>query len=288
MAQPLLPVESDSHKESTVILFQNLNFWTAVGQIGLGLMFGVAVGIVLKRVTRLARPPLTRPEERICPGCGTPSLQRVRGTCTQRALSVITRKWPYACMRCPWPAVPRPERKQPFTFKRRSGSAQAAAVEAEMLPLEIEPIEAPLVEPAQEPELSPAPTRVTPKDDAAQVKDSVYHYVALLNVGDVSARANCYLSEFTSFAIDGGPLVTNRFEGRSASGPIQTFDVRCRDLRVYVNKDTAIATAYLVGTIVDSNGTPTRVAGRSSWVHMRQNGEWKIAHSHLSPLNPDA
>ena len=278
-----------------MILFQNLNFWTAVGQIGIGLMFGVAVGVVLKRVTRLFRPPLTRPEERICPGCGTPSLQRVRGTSTQRALSVITRKWPYACMRCDWPAVSRPERKPRFTFKRSSGSAHAAALQAEnldMLPLEIEPIEAPFVEPAAEPKLEPVPTlepaRMTAKDDAAQVKDSVYHYVALLNVGDVSARANCYLSEFTSFAVDGGPLVTNRFEGRSASGPIQTFDLRCRDLRVYVYKDTAIATAYLVGTIVDSNGTPTRVAGRSSWVHLRQNGEWKIAHSHLSPLNPDA
>ena len=117
-----------------------------------------------------------------------------------------------------------------------------------MLPLDIELIDAPFVEPARAPELEPVPTRMTPKDDAAQVKDSVYQYVALLNVGDVSARANCYLSEFTSFAIDGGPLVTNRFEGRSASGPIQTFDLRCRDLRVYVYKDTAIATAYLVGT----------------------------------------
>jgi ketosteroid isomerase-like protein len=57
---------------------------------------------------------------------------------------------------------------------------------------------------------------------------------------------------------------------------------------VYVYKDTAIATAYLVGTVTSTTGTPVHVTGRSSWVHLRQNGEWKIAHSHLSPLNPDA
>jgi len=134
-----------------------------------------------------------------------------------------------------------------------------------------------------EPEPPPPPPVI--KDDTTLVKDSVYEYVALLNTGDVSARASCYLSEFTTFAIDGGPLISKRFQGRT--GPIQTFDLRCRDLRVYIHKDTAIATGYLIGTITDANNQPLRVTGRCSWVHLRQGGEWKIAHSHLSPLNPE-
>ena len=119
------------------------------------------------------------------------------------------------------------------------------------------------------------------------MKDAIYHSIALLNSGDVTARANCYLSEFTSFTVDGGPLQTSRFERRPA-GPTSTFDLRCRDLRVYIYKDTAIATAYLVGTMTHPNAAPTRVTGRSSWVLLRQNADWKIAHSHLSPLNPEA
>lgn len=67
----------------------------------------------------------------------------------------------------------------------------------------------------------------------------------------------------------------------------ETYDLRCRDLRVYIHKDTAIATAYLVGTIPGTNGARTHVSGRSSWVHLRQNGEWKIAHNHLSPLSAE-
>jgi len=134
----------------------------------------------------------------------------------------------------------------------------------------------------------PAAPPVTPPDDATQVKDAVFHYLALLNSGDVSARANCYLSEFTSFDADGKPLKSNGVDWRAAaSDPGQTFNLRCRDLRVYIHKDTAIATAYLVGTVTNPNGLPTRVTGRSSWVHLRQNGEWKIAHSHLSPLSPE-
>jgi ketosteroid isomerase-like protein len=145
----------------------------------------------------------------------------------------------------------------------------------------------PAVEPKPSVESEWEAVRVPPKDDATQIKESVYEYVALLNAGDVTARANCYLSEFTSFGIEGGPLVSNRFE-RRFSGPISTFDLRCRDLRVYVHKDTAIVTAYLIGTVTNVHGAPTRVTSRSSWVHLRQNGEWKIAHSHLSPLDPEA
>jgi ketosteroid isomerase-like protein len=306
-----------------VILFKDLNFWTAVGQIFMGAMAGVAVGVILTKVRYVARPP--RRSSRICPGCGAPALQRVRGTATQRVISILTRQAPYACMRCDWPTAPRTMRRARTTPKRTHGAGPSfidtPAVDA--------PIDAPIESPVHIPEpakpvqpfdraaidrtmagrgpagRSPAArtpggqvpagqpadleqpaSKSEPKDDATAVKESVYYYVALLNAGDVSIRANCFLSEFTNFAIDGGPLQSSKFE-RRAAGAVAPFDLRCRDLRVYIYKDTAIATAYLIGKMEDANGKPMRVTGRSTWVHLRQNGEWKLAHSHLSPLNPE-
>ena len=75
-----------------MILWQDLNFWTAVGEVGVGILFGLAVGILAKRMTRMARPSANPGHGRTCPGCGTPSLRRVRGTAAQRALSVFTRR----------------------------------------------------------------------------------------------------------------------------------------------------------------------------------------------------
>lgn len=294
-----------------MILFQDLNFWTAVGQIGMGAMAGIAVGVILRKVRYVARPP--RRESRICPGCGAPALQRVRGTSTQRAISMFTRQAPYACMRCDWPTAPRTMRK-PRTAPKRSHAGEPSFVDAPAVDAGLEaPVQSLAVDmpPPAKPaasidfagidrasmdraaaqraavDLEQPATRSEPKDDATAVKESVYYYVALLNAGDVSIRANCFLSEFTSFAIDGGPLQSSKFE-RRAAGSIAPFDLRCRDLRVYIYKDTAIATAYLIGKMEDANGNPTRVTGRSTWVHLRQNGEWKLAHSHVSPLNPEA
>jgi ketosteroid isomerase-like protein len=50
----------------------------------------------------------------------------------------------------------------------------------------------------------------------------------------------------------------------------------------------AISTASLVGTVTTSDGARKTVSGRSSWVHLREKGTWKIAHTHLSPLRSDS
>ena len=295
-----------------MILWHDLNFWTAAGQLGIGVMAGMAIGLILKRMRRTSRTSARR-DGRMCPRCGAPSLQRVHGATAQGALGVMSGHSDYVCTRCHWPAVPVPVKKIRFTARRSAKSAQVAVLDKpvlETLVLETPVLEtpqrqvaepAPIVEPAPTVKPAPAVERAavieldqsavrptpTPRDDSAQVKDAIYHSIALLNSGDVTARANCYLSEFTSFTVDGGPLHTSRFERRPA-GPTSTFDLRSRDLRVYIYKDTAIATAYLVGTMTHANAAPTRVTGRSSWVLLRQNAEWKIAHSHLSPLNPEA
>jgi ketosteroid isomerase-like protein/predicted RNA-binding Zn-ribbon protein involved in translation (DUF1610 family) len=281
----------DAHQEAAVILWHDLNFWTAVGQLGIGVMAGLAVGIILQRVRRLARSS-TRRTALVCPRCGAQSLQRSQVASAQAALGVAASQSKYVCARCGWPAPPASTRTIRFTSRRSTNAKmavrQTSAVEKP------EPVEeAPeadsstAFDPAAAMELDETVSRMDPKDDTEQVKDAIYYYLALLNAGDVTVRANCCLSDFTNFAPDGGPLQTGRSE-RRPNGPTSPFNLRCRDLRVYIYKETAIATAYVVGTTTtNGNQRPTRISGRSSWVLLRQNGEWKIAHSHASPLNPE-
>jgi ketosteroid isomerase-like protein len=125
-------------------------------------------------------------------------------------------------------------------------------------------------------------------DDVAAVKEAVLRYLAMLNAGDVETRAKVYLSESTGFGFDGGMLTAGMEDQAVAADPGQSYDLRCRDLRIYIHKDTAIATGYLVGAVTRMDGPSTRTAGRSTWVLLRQGAEWKLAHTHLSQLSPDA
>ena len=93
----------DTHQESAVILWHDLNFWTAAGQLGIGVMAGMAIGIILKRMRRTSRTSARR-DGRMCPRCGAPSLQRVHGATAQGALGVISGHSAYVCARCHWPA----------------------------------------------------------------------------------------------------------------------------------------------------------------------------------------
>lgn len=262
-----------------MILWHDLNFWTAVGQMGIGILAGMMIGAIIRRARRMSHPPAIPSKDRMCPACGAPALRRVRGGSPRRLFSALTGRWSYACSRCNWPAVSRPVGAT-RPLMARSEQAESGG----RTPLAPRTIAPRVVAPH-----APSPVRPAQQDDATQVKDAVFHYLALLNAGDIAARANCYLSEFTSFDADGEPLKSSAgVDWRAASMPLQAVDLRCRDLRVYIHKDTAIATAYLVGTVATSQGAATRVSGRSSWVHLRQNGVWKIAHTHLSPLNPEA
>jgi ketosteroid isomerase-like protein len=252
-----------------VILWQELTFWTAVGQLGIGALVGLTIGVIVRRARRRARPGLAPAEGRICPACGAPSLRRVRRSSTQRLLRVFTRQRPYVCLRCEWPSAP------PTASRRRSLSRRTPDSSPQTI-LDTKSI------------VARATERVTPNDDMAEVKDVVFRSLALLNASDVAARPTCYLSEATSFGVDGRRLTSDAFDRRRPASNTQTYDLRCRDLRVYFHKDTAIATGYLAGTLESSNGAAARVTGRSSWVLLRQNGEWKLAHNHVSPLNPDS
>ena len=279
-----------------MILWEDLTFWTAIGQLALGLLAGLTVGIILREARRLVLPPITPlPEGGICPACGGHSLRRFRGSLARRVVSVFTRRWPYHCRRCGWPTVSSaPGRMRPTAQRTPNLSPPLTVLDTENIVghrkerVVTKDVAKDVAKDVTR-DVTKAVTKAVTKDDVADVKAAVLRYLAMLNAGDVGTRANCYLSEFTSFGVDGGPLAWRGFDWRtSAPNAGQTYDLRCRDLRVYVHKDTAIATAYLVGTITRPDGASTPVAGRTSWVHLRQDGEWKIAHTHLSPFNHDS
>ena len=74
------------------------------------------------------------------------------------------------------------------------------------------------------------------------------------------------------------------------------YEVRDRIIRFYGDGDVAVASFYLYSTFVLPAGVPTdldlaQYATRTqpivvTWVLERQRGEWKIVHSHGSPLGP--
>ena len=72
------------------------------------------------------------------------------------------------------------------------------------------------------------------------------------------------------------------------------YEVRDRIIRFYGDGDVAVASFYLYRTFVlpaDAPIEPAQYALRAqpiviTWVLERQRGEWKIVHSHGSPLGP--
>jgi hypothetical protein len=130
------------------------------------------------------------------------------------------------------------------------------------------------------------------KYDEATVNAAVLSYLLHLKAGDMEARANGQGSGSSALRLDGGFLATEGLSAPSGEGARdagEILDLKCRDLRTQVHRDTAISTAYLFGTVATASGATRRaVVGRGSWVHVRQDGIWKIAHMHLSPMYSDS
>jgi len=61
----------------------------------------------------------------------------------------------------------------------------------------------------------------------------------------------------------------------------------CETGLVVNNKEigtTAIVTGYLVGTTTGPDGTATQVRNQRTGVLIKQGGQWKEVHRHLSPV----
>jgi ketosteroid isomerase-like protein len=133
-------------------------------------------------------------------------------------------------------------------------------------------------------------TSVTLADDVDDVKAAVLAYYAALNSGDVNAWVQLHLPGRTSFGPDGGLLVPatsleeqrKNYQAQVDAG--RRYNLQARHLDVQLYGDAAVTTNYSVGSVALPNGTPQAGTARVSRMWIKQVGQWKIAHVHVSPL----
>jgi CubicO group peptidase (beta-lactamase class C family) len=122
----------------------------------------------------------------------------------------------------------------------------------------------------------------------AEVKAAVMDIVAGFNSGNVDQIERRLAPQHNRFQGEGGFLTSfiDAAELRRAfqSGFKVKFDINNLETAVY--GDSAVATFFMSGVITPPNGTPRREGPwRSSYVWNKQEGTWKLIHSHQSPMN---
>jgi ketosteroid isomerase-like protein len=62
------------------------------------------------------------------------------------------------------------------------------------------------------------------------------------------------------------------------------YNIQSRHLEISVYGDTAVTTSYGVGTVTQPDGTVNPTNNRITRVWVKQGGQWKQVHNHLSPV----
>jgi len=127
-------------------------------------------------------------------------------------------------------------------------------------------------------------------DDVDDVKAAVQGHSDAVRAGDANAWIQLHAAESTSFGAGGGLLerassleeARSGFQARVDAGV--KLNIQQRHLAISVYGDTAVTTSYGVGTITRPNGTTFQVNNRITRVWVKQGGQWKRAHQHLSPV----
>ncbi len=134
-------------------------------------------------------------------------------------------------------------------------------------------------------------TTVAMADDVDDVKAAAQRFYAALSAGDVGALIQLHAAGSTNFGPGGALLATfdsleerrKAFQATRDSGLKFNIQARHLDVRVY-GSSTAVATSYGVGTITQPNGTTGQVNNRITAVLIKQGGQWKVVHQHISPV----
>ncbi|MCH7724672.1 MAG: nuclear transport factor 2 family protein [Bacteroidetes bacterium] len=121
-------------------------------------------------------------------------------------------------------------------------------------------------------------------DDADDVKVTLLAVVAALNAGDAEAYTKHLLPETTGFFAGGG-LLTEPWRGKQLKAKFDAglkIDIQLRHLQVKIYDNTAVVTGYETGVIIFPDGTTLKGPRRISTVWIKQAGQWKLAHIHIS------
>ncbi len=145
-------------------------------------------------------------------------------------------------------------------------------------------------------------TDVVVADDVDDVKGAYRQHIANSNSGNVDGFVGQHLAGHSAFGPTGAlltrhdsiedekKLVRAALEaGRAANAArssVRAFSnvqVRHLEARVY-GRLSAVVTAYLTGRETASDGTSRQRTLRSSSTWIKQGGQWKEVHDHLSDL----
>ncbi len=132
-------------------------------------------------------------------------------------------------------------------------------------------------------------TTVAMADDVDDIRAADLSVHAAFNAGNASGVVQHYLPQRTT--LTGGGLL-RRFDSleeqradiqaRFDAGIKYNRQVRHLDVRVFGN--TAVTTGYVVGTVTQPNGTTNQVNLQRTTVLIKQGGQWKQVHFHVSLL----
>lgn len=122
----------------------------------------------------------------------------------------------------------------------------------------------------------------------AEVKTAVMDIVAGFNSGSVDQIERRLAPHNNRFQGEGG-FLASFIDAADLRGAFQAgFKVKIEiyNLETAVYGDSAVATFFMRGVVTPPNGTPrTEGPWRTSYVMNKQEGTWKLIHSHQSPLN---
>ncbi len=133
-------------------------------------------------------------------------------------------------------------------------------------------------------------TVVVMADDVDDVRAALQRYTVALNAGDANAWIQLHAVGNTRFS-PGGTLLEKydsleeRRKNQQATFDAGVkFNIQTRHLEISVYGDTAVTTNYGVGTITQPDGTVNPDSNRITRVWIKQGGQWKQVHQHLSPV----
>ncbi len=133
-------------------------------------------------------------------------------------------------------------------------------------------------------------TPVATAQDVEAIKNATMEHFATQAAGDAAAHVRHHMVGHTAFAPGGGrvqefPSLEEEIKDLQADFDAGLkFSVELQDLKVDVYGDAAVVTGYLVGTVTLADGTTQPVNNRRTAVLIKQGGEWKEVHNHISDL----
>ncbi len=126
-------------------------------------------------------------------------------------------------------------------------------------------------------------------DDVDDVKAAFLSMFAAINAGDSQGLVRLYMPEFNDFGRGGALLnrttsLEERRKARQALFDNLKLNLQPRNVEVRVYGNTAVVTAYLVGSNNPPNAEPNQFVDRRTGVWIKQGGQWKEVHTHQSFL----